>query len=425
MSGVAVDTRRNRRQDGASARGAARLPRRPATQLGPYHRATMPAGKALAVVVIALLLGGLLNVRSLTEAAERQPNGVERDVAMVLVWPFRQVSDLLGLDRPRQLLTERLGREDVAADADDGPVADAADADPSGAPVDPDDPLAGDALAVAAALAGREAADPSLADAVAIPAGLDPDAPALETAAQLSERLQATFTAEDPLRIAVIGDSLTEQLGPAIIERTTRPGVPATTTHDFTYSSGLSRPDFHDWPAEAAQLSEELDPDLWVVMLGANDAQDVRDADGRFRQIGSDEWEAIYTERIGALMDVLTRDGRGVIWVGQPIMRDPGFDESMAYVSELYRAQAAQRPLVSYVDARRVFEAAEGGYADYLPDPDGGLVQMRLPDGIHLTRAGADRLAELVFPLLPVVTDPDAAAVPADGPTAGASSASG
>lgn len=396
---VATDIGQRRRR---RAGDVVRLPARPVREIGPYHRATMPAGKALAIMLIALLVGGLLNVRSLTEAAERQPFGLKRDVSLVLVWPFQQVSGLLGLDAPRAALSERLGRIEAAGTAGGGTTTEDA---PSSAVAGGEGPS--DVLAAAAAAAGRVADGPEVAGANAI-ADIDPDA-----VAELPDRLAGPFTTTDPLSIAVIGDSLTEQLGPAIIDRTSRPGVTAMTTHDFRYSSGLTRPDFFDWPAQAAQIAEAQDPDLWVVMLGANDAQDVRDEEGRFRQIGSDEWEAIYTGRIGALMDLLVQDGRGVIWVGQPIMRDAPFDESMAYLSSLYDAEARKRPLVSFVDSRAVFADADGRYADYLPGPGGQLEQMRLPDGVHLTRAGAQRLAEQVLPLLPIVTDPDAPAIPA------------
>ena len=71
----------------------------------------MPAGRALVVIVVALLLGGLLNVTALTEAADRQPPSLKRDISQVLVWPFEQISGLLGLDQPRALLADRLGRD--------------------------------------------------------------------------------------------------------------------------------------------------------------------------------------------------------------------------------------------------------------------------------------------------------------------------
>jgi uncharacterized protein len=370
----------------------------------------MPAGKALAVVLVALLLGGLLNVRSLTEAAERQPPGFGRSLALVAVRPFQWVSGAVGLDQPRDLLAERLGR-DVDAGVAGAAATGASSAGGTAAAGDGPADVVTDALRADAALDGRlpqGEVDPAIADVVAVPAGVDPDAVAV-AAQELPRRLRGPFTAEDELRIAVIGDSLTEQLGPALADVADRPGVHATTTHHFTYSSGLTRPDFYDWPARAAQLAEEEDPDLWVVVLGANDAQDVRDDGGRFRHLGSDEWESIYAGRVGALMDQLVRGGRGVIWIGQPVMRDGAFDERMAYVNGLYERAAAARPEVTYLDARRIFADRDGGYADYLPGADGRLVEVRQGDGIHLTRAGAARLAAAVAPLLPLDTAPPAA----------------
>lgn len=376
--------------DGERRRGRIpRLPRSYATSIGPMDRRTMPAGRAILVIVVALLLGGLLNVTGLTEAADRQEPGFRRDLSQVLVWPFEQISGLLGLDRPRALLTERLGR-DVDAGATGGgggAVTATGEAQP-----------AGDALAAAAALAGREAVDLALGNATAIP----PVNSEIADVPALSGRLEGPFTEEEPLQVTIFGDSLTEQIGPSLIARLGRPGVPGEAVHDFTYSSGLSRPDFYDWPARAAQLAEETDPDIWVVMVGANDGQDVIDDEGRFRHLGTDEWEAIYRSRIGGLMDQLTQDGRAVIWIGQPNMRDTEFDQTMEYVSSLYASEASTRAFVSFVDARAVFADANGGYADYLPAGDGQLTQMRLADGIHLTRSGAERLVTQIMPLLPI-----------------------
>lgn len=49
-----------------------------------------------------------------------------------------------------------------------------------------------------------------------------------------------------------------------------------------------------------------------------------------------------------------------------------------------------------------VVEAADvlgdgGEFADLLPDGSGGLEDVRLADGVHLTRAGGDRLAAEVL----------------------------
>jgi hypothetical protein len=42
----------------------------------------------------------------------------------------------------------------------------------------------------------------------------------------------------------------------------------------------------------------------------------------------------------------------------------------------------------------------DGEYAAYLHDPDGGLERMRQADGIHLTRAGGDRIAARVLEVI-------------------------
>ena len=81
-------------------------------------------------------------------------------------------------------------------------------------------------------------------------------------------------------------------------------------------------------------------------------------------------------------------------------MRSTEFDQRMEYVSTLYAQEAEDRDGVAYVDARPVFAAEGGGYSAYLPGSDGQLVNMRLGDGIHLTRPGAERLSAQVIAAL-------------------------
>lgn len=342
----------------------------------PFGRQTVPAGQAVLVMVLVLAVGSLVNVQSLRAAAERQPFGPRRQVALLFVAPLDAVSQVLGLDEPRTLLDERLGRlpdEDAVEPAQVAAGGDAAAAGDA-LPADPDDPLAGQV-----AQPGHEGAPP-------VPtAGPAPGS--------------RPFGAGDPLSVQVLGDSLTEQLGPALIEYGgERPTVDVV--HEFEYSSGLTRPDFFDWPARVLEVADASDPDVFVLMFGANDAQDLRDADGRYIAFASPEWETEYRARVAALMEAAAVEGRTVVWVGQPLMRSTEFDQRMDYVSSLYAAEAARHRGVAYVDARPVFAAQGGGYSAYLPGPDGQLVNMRLGDGIHLTRPGADRLGAQVVAAL-------------------------
>jgi hypothetical protein len=96
----------------------------------------------------------------------------------------------------------------------------------------------------------------------------------------------------------------------------------------------------------------------------------------------------------------LKGEGRLVIWVGQPVMRNSDFSARMARLDEIYASEAATRPWIKFVDTRPLFADANGNYSAYLPDDSGAPALMRQQDGVHLSRAGGDRLAERVFATL-------------------------
>ena len=79
-------------------------------------------------------------------------------------------------------------------------------------------------------------------------------------------------TAADPAQVLVVGDSDAGTFGPYLKELLDDTGVAATTV-DYKVSSGLSRPDFFDWPAHLRQTLPTVDPDIVVVTFGGNDAQ--------------------------------------------------------------------------------------------------------------------------------------------------------
>ena len=161
--------------------------------------------------------------------------------------------------------------------------------------------------------------------------------------------------------------------------------------NDYKVSSGLSRPDFFDWPARLRWVARVVRPDVAVAFFGANDAQSV-EYQGTVYKNGTRPWLALYRQRVGAAMDALLRGGRTrVYWVGLPIMKDPAFGRTMRVLNGVYESEAAKRPGVVYVDAWRMFMDPRGRYSAYLRTKDGQLQLMRQSDGVHLTLAGASR----------------------------------
>jgi uncharacterized protein len=200
-------------------------------------------------------------------------------------------------------------------------------------------------------------------------------------------------TPENKAKVLILGDSDAGTFGPYLMSLLEPNGV---TDSDLFYkvSSGLSRPDFYDWPADLEVRLPEEDPDILVVTFGGNDAQDIL-IDGASRPVDSDEWRAEYGRRVGEVMDMMTEGGRTLIWVGIPNASEESFTKRLEILRDVTLAEIEKRPdSVIYVDTWNRFAGLSGGYADYVVDPrDGQGKNVRASDGFHLNVTGAEILA--------------------------------
>lgn len=315
-----------------------------------------PVRRAWLVALAALLLAALLDAEALQDTAESQPFGWRHDVATALADPLVEVSRALHLTEPRHWVEDALGR-------------------PSTRP---------------------EPSTPASTTTTEAPTTTSTEAPGSSTtstteAPTTTAPARRVPTADLPLRLLVAGDSMTEALGPVLEELAEGTG-PIDATRALEYSSGLTRPDYFDWPARLADLLAERDPEVVVLWLGANDAQGIQTPSGS-ASFGTDAWVAEYRSRVAATMDLLAAEDRIVYWLGEPVMRSADFDARMALITSIFREEAERRPGIRFVDTRPTFAGADGGYTAYLPDASGTPVLVRRDDGIHLTPAGASRLA--------------------------------
>jgi hypothetical protein len=69
-------------------------------------------------------------------------------------------------------------------------------------------------------------------------------------------------------------------------------------------------------------------------------------------------------------------------------------------MDHIYEAEAKKHPGVFYIPTWALFANEKGSYVEYLPDANGDPVLMRAPDGIHLTRAGGDRMAQATLDVI-------------------------
>ncbi|MDH4076530.1 MAG: DUF459 domain-containing protein, partial [Acidimicrobiia bacterium] len=372
-------------------------------------------------------------------SAETRPLGPGRDLAVGFWRPVQQVSSRIGLTGPRDGLDalRRLGGGDGNDPGDDGESTElVAGLAPAPAPAGPTSegggaattsppPAAGGRFPDAAGEAGTGllGLDPAVLGgtdgrpATGPLAGVEPQGPPnpVTTVAPLptgpatgsdtgasptpgnpsppADMLRRP-TPADPLRILLVGDSTMDAVGAAVLRELEPTGVTRAAV-DYKVSSGLARPDFFDWPAHLREGRAASQVELVVIMMGANDAQPFM-IDGRAEDFGTKRWLATYRERVASLLRELTADGGGVLWIGQPVMRKERFDADMRQIDRIYAEEVAKVPRARYLDSRPLLSDERGAYATHLVDAAGDRQRVRQDDGIHLTEAGAERLAPAV-----------------------------
>jgi uncharacterized protein len=202
-------------------------------------------------------------------------------------------------------------------------------------------------------------------------------------------------TTTTPLKVLEIGDSLGIDLGDQLQSQLDATGI-VTTTMASLGDSGLANVSFYDWPAELAGLLAADHPQVVVVFLGANDDQGLY-VDGTAAQPGTADWDTAYAGRVDEILSESQGAGARVVWVGMPPMGDPDLDAAMVTENAIFERQTDSFAGTLYVSSTSVLGNASGDYEAGITDASGQSVELRTPDGVHLTPAGAGLLAGVVI----------------------------
>ena len=81
-------------------------------------------------------------------------------------------------------------------------------------------------------------------------------------------------TADEPLRVYIGGDSIIRDAGDAFLNLASDSPLFETTLH-YENATGLTRPDFYDWPAAFAEDMETHRPEVAFILFGGNDSQGI------------------------------------------------------------------------------------------------------------------------------------------------------
>ncbi len=248
----------------------------------------------------------------------------------------------------------------------------------------------GDAIGMDALRRPLNAVRTTLNDSYTVLEAPDSDRPAagqqeLEQAAKSAEL--AHFSPRRPRRILVIGaSSIQFAVGVDLEKRLPRDYEDVKVKRFGQLATGLSRPDFMNWPDKLRSLAKSFKPDLVICNFGGNDAQAIPIDEYNSIPYPSPEWDAKYGERITEMIEIAKEYGADTVMIGMPIMRSPKFSRKMRRLNRVMK-KATEDTGMLFVST---YEKAslQGKYrTEVQVGRKRGL--MRTSDGVHYTRLGA------------------------------------
>jgi hypothetical protein len=196
--------------------------------------------------------------------------------------------------------------------------------------------------------------------------------------------------------VAVLGDAMALKLADGLAESLARERPQVEILRKGRDNSGVVREDFFDWRKAARDLAGGAEKiDYVVMMLGVNDRQPMRGADGATLETLSEGWRAAYAQRVEEMIAPFRAKTIPVVWVGLPIMRAERYGADVKIINTIARA-AAERAGASFVETWERFADEAGAYDSDGPDVNGRVTRLRAGDGVYFTHAGALKLAHFV-----------------------------
>ena len=329
----------------------------------------IPWTRMLFIGVVCFAVWLLLDAPSLQRSAQESPVGARRTVSLDVVGPIAALSRGLGVSHVVGWTDEVFGRTPGG-----GPTLAAVTPSPASGHGTP------------SPFVGRRGHGTSpLSDT---PTGSS-------TTTTTFPILDTRPTGEDPLHVLVVGDSVGLDLGQALVADLANTGV-VVPVLDGRVDTGLSRPDYFNWPAELQIDITNSHPNLVVVMIGANDPQSLVDSSGAIGY-GTPDWTTDYGRRVLSFIEEANAGGAHVLWVGMPPMANPLLNAELDQINGIVQAQVAKVPgKAVYLSSIPVLGDAHGNFTAYLTTPS-GVINVRTTDGIHLAPGGAERLSQAVM----------------------------
>jgi hypothetical protein len=194
----------------------------------------------------------------------------------------------------------------------------------------------------------------------------------------------------DAKKVLVVGDFMASALADGLIVAfASDPGIIIEKKTDG--SSGLVRDDHLNWPQTLTTYIGEVKPAMVVIMLGANDRQQMV-VNGKREKFQTDPWKVEYEKRVDAVLAVARQNKIPFVWTGLPAFSSPSLSADAATLNNYYRAKA-EFAGGEFIDIWDGFADENGKFIASGSDINGQPVRLRGSDGLSLTKAGKRKIA--------------------------------
>ena len=200
--------------------------------------------------------------------------------------------------------------------------------------------------------------------------------------------------------ILIVGDSIGNNLSVGI--KSQLGGTKGVIINSRSKSStGLSNSWFYNWPKEFKKMLNQYKPNLVIVMLGANDHQNMK-IGSKVVSFGSAAWNAKYASYMREMTGMATAAGAYLTWVGLPVMRPASYAKAMTQLNAIYEDVATHETGVSFVKTKDYFSDSRGKFRAWA-NINGKRSKIRGDDGIHFASAGQPVLGTFVIDQLKTI----------------------
>jgi hypothetical protein len=195
---------------------------------------------------------------------------------------------------------------------------------------------------------------------------------------------------EDARVVLVVGDFLAGGLAEGL-QKTFAESPGVRIVDRSSGSSGLVRDDYYNWPAEIEALLDAEKPAVVVLMIGANDGQQMRLPEGREEPL-TDAWAREYEKRATAFADMVRGRNLPLLWVGPPSFKLARLSSYMVALNDTFKTISEAKD-AEFIDIWDGFVDETGAFMATGPDVNGQQVRLRASDGINMTQAGRQKMA--------------------------------